>query len=515
VSDRGKRALALLKRCKEIRSHWEGYLQEAYDYTMPQKEHLFSRTPGQKQTVRIFDETAVVGVQELASRIQAGVMPPFAEWSKLAPGSDTDEEEREEITQALAPVNTYIAEAIQHSASAGEIHEALLDCSVSVGCLCIERGTPAQPLRVMAIPIARLYIDCAPDGSVDTICVPEHVRLSKVRLRWPKAKFSEELKKAILDAGEVGKPDDPVEFAVVTVRVPGPEEAWERVVVHPTGEVIMHEKWRGIGSCPYVVFRWAKLSGEVWGRGPVLNVLPAIKTVNLTMQLILENAEMAVTGMFQAEDDGVINPDTIQIVPGTIIPHAAGSQGLRPIQPAGDFDVGNLILSEMRANIRRGLYNEQMGNMQGGKTPLSATEVAERQADLSRQIGSAFARLVHELVNPFVKRCVFVLKEMGLLSLPPVNNRTLGLIVTSPLAKAQEFQHITAFDRFAEQIAMRFGPQVLNLMVDQDKAGPGLAKLHGVAPDWLRSKAEQKQLAQQMAQMDPNGADPNGQAAPV
>ena len=52
------------------------------------------------------------------------------------------------------------------------------------------------------------------------------------------------------------------------------------------------------------------------------------------------------------DDDGVMNTDTINLVPGTIIPKAMGSMGLQPIRAAGDFNVANLILNDMRNNIK-------------------------------------------------------------------------------------------------------------------------------------------------------------------
>ena len=42
--------------------------------------------------------------------------------------------------------------------------------------------------------------------------------------------------------------------------------------------------------------------------------------------MILENAQMSISGMYQVEDDGVVNVDNIALIPGTIIPKAAGSQ---------------------------------------------------------------------------------------------------------------------------------------------------------------------------------------------
>ena len=154
-------------------------------------------------------------------------------------------------------------------------------------------------------------------------------------------------------------------------------------------QVIFGEAYQGIGSNPWVVFRWSKSSGEVYGRGPILNAISAIKTCNLTVELILENAQMSISGMYQVDDDGTLNTDNINLVPGTIIPRSPGSNGLQPINPAGSFDVAGIVLDDMRTNIKRALYNEMLGNP--NRTPMSATEVAERMADLSRQIGSASA----------------------------------------------------------------------------------------------------------------------------
>ena len=163
--------------------------------------------------------------------------------------------------------------------------------------------------------------------------------------------------------------------------------------------ILLRRQFEGEGSNPYVVFRWSKASGEIWGRGPLLNSLPAIKTCNLTIELILENAQMSISGMYQLEDDGIVNVDTIQLLPGTIIPRAPGSRGLEPVSPAGNFNVADLVLKDMRTNIRKALYNEMLGDP--NKTPMSATEVAERMADLSRQIGSALVDFRQRWFNLF------------------------------------------------------------------------------------------------------------------
>ena len=60
------------------------------------------------------------------------------------------------------------------------------------------------------------------------------------------------------------------------------------------------------------------------------------------MELVLKNATIAVSGIWQADDDGVINLSNINLTPGAIIPKAVGSSGLTPLRSGSDFDVSNV-----------------------------------------------------------------------------------------------------------------------------------------------------------------------------
>jgi hypothetical protein len=227
--------------------------------------------------------------------------------------------------------------------------------------------------------------------------------------------------------------------------------------------------------------------------------LSAIKTTNLTIELILENAQMSISGIYQIEDDGVINPDTINLVPGTIIPKAMGSSGLQPIQAAGRFDVAQLVLSDMRQNIKRALYNDMLGNPD--KTPASATEVAERMADLSRRIGSAFGRLQAELVQPVLQRVIYILKKQGRIEVPTVNGREIKIRSSSPLAQAQANQDISSVSRFLELTNAAFGPEAMQLLINSEETALYLAKKFGVPDTLIRDEQERKQIVAMMQQM--------------
>ena len=103
------------------------------------------------------------------------------------------------------------------------------------------------------------------------------------------------------------------------------------------------------------------------------------------------------------------------------------------------------------------------------RTPASATEVAERMADLSRRIGSAFGRLQAELVQPVLQRVVYILKKQGRIELPTINGREVKVRSVSPLAQAQANQDITSVARFLELVQGRFGPEIVIFLLIQKK----------------------------------------------
>jgi hypothetical protein len=167
------------------------------------------------------------------------------------------------------------------------------------------------------------------------------------------------------------------------------------------------------------------------------------------------------------------------------------------------------VLADMRANIKRALYNDMLGNP--NKTPMSATEVAERMADLARQIGAAFGRLQVEMVQPVIQRVVYILKELGLIVLPTVNGREVRVEASSPLAQAQNQQDIMNVDRWIGFLQGRFGPQATNLYVKGEEVSAYMAEKLQVPNKLARTKVEQGEFVKQLSQMADTAMSPEGQ----
>jgi len=506
------RMLQKYERAKQARVNFEPLFEDCYDYALPMRQSFYSETPGQRRDDKIFDETAVVGVQEFASRLQSGLVPNFARWADFIAGSEIPKDQQDEVNNTLDEVTEYVFEVIQNSNFGQEIHESFMDLAVGTGVLLVEEGDAINPVRFNAIPLPSVHLDTGPDDKIDHVYRERSLKNSEIPIAYPKAILGEKTAAAVLS-----QPDTQTKILEVICRnysKPNEEQFDYYVVNVSDKEIIYQENYKGLGSNPFVCFRWSKASGEVYGRGPLINALSAIKTTNLTIELVLENAQMAISGVYQMDDDGIINTDTINLVPGTIIPKAMGSAGLQPIQNAGNFDVANLVLNDMRSNIKRALYNDMLGDP--NKTPASATEIAERMADLSRRIGSAFGRLQAEMVQPVLQRVVYILRKQGRIELPSINGREVKVRSVSPLAQAQSNQDISAVARYLQMVGGTFGPEVLNVLINSEDVALYLAKKFGVPDNLVRDKIEREELlkAAQEYQQQQQQQGQNAQAIP-
>jgi hypothetical protein len=498
MADIAKQYIQSYQKAKAFRENWVPLFEECYEYALPQRESFYYEEAGQRRDDKIFDETAVVGVQEFASRLQSGLVPNFARWADLMAGSEVPPDQREAIDNELDEVTEYVFEVLQNSNFSQEVHESFMDLAVGTGVLCVEEGDAINPVNFSAIPLPHVVLDTGPDDKIDHVYRErKKVKFDHLPIMYPKGTFDQKV------TSLMGSDRETTVLEVVCRDYKKKnEEAYFHYAICMTTKTLLYAKeMTGLGSNPFVCFRWGKCAGEIYGRGPLLNALSAIKTTNLTIELILENAQMSISGIYQMEDDGVVNIDTINLVPGSIIPKAMGSAGLQPINAAGRFDVAQLVLSDMRLNIKKALYNDMLGNPD--RTPATATEVAERMGDLARRMGSAFGRLQAELVQPVLQRVIYILKKQGRIEVPTVNGREVKVRSVSPLAQAQSNQDISSVARFLELVGGAFGPEMLQLLIDGEQTAIHLAKKFGVPESLIRDEEQRRQiaaLAQQMAQ---------------
>lgn len=484
------------QRARKLRAPKESRFDQAMRYAMPGRGAFFS-DDSDDDIDDVFDETAIVATQEFASRLQAGIVPNFTRWAALKAGFDIEADARDEVDGDLEAVTELVFDVINASNFPQEGAEAFLDLAITLGALEIEKGTATDPVRFSAIPINELFILNGPFDRLDQFFRLRRYTADQFTVKYDGQTMAADDLKRFRESGEAWDFLDAVQRDWSDPNV----ECHYRTLLckQCNMEIVYRQKFDGAGSGPIIAFRWGKESGSVWGRGPLMNAMPAIKTANMVVQMTLENAQMAIAGVYNMDDDGIVNVATIELVPGTIIPRAPGSGGLEPVKPAGDFRVANILLDEQRTNIKRALYNDMLGNP--NKTPMSALEVSERMADLSRQIGSAFGRLMSEFVFPVMQRVIYILKDLGAVELPVVNGREIKVTPTSPLARAQDNEDIMAMDRLIGFVQKNFGPQMVNLFIKGEDVTPYVGDKLGVPDRFVRKRTEIRGFTEQLGEM--------------
>ena len=183
-------------KAKAFRENWVPLFEECYEYALPQRESFYAETAGQRRDDKIFDETAVVGVQEFASRLQSGLVPNFARWADLMSGSEVPVEQREAVDNELDAVTEYVFEVLQNSNFSQEVHESFMDLAVGTGVMCVEEGDAINPVTFTAIPLPHVVLDTGPDDRIDHVYRErKNVQFDHLELMYPNSTFDDKVMK--------------------------------------------------------------------------------------------------------------------------------------------------------------------------------------------------------------------------------------------------------------------------------------------------------------------------------
>lgn len=446
--------VAILNRYEHAvarRAPWVPLWQECYTYTLPEHDRfsLGADLAPTRARDKLFDGTAPDAVDQLAASLLGQLTPPWVNWFGVTPGFGLSDAARHDLQQAAAMTTQVMQETIDTSNLLVELHQCFLDLVVA-GTACIQ--ILAQPIGAptligaRAVPLAEIVVDDSGTGRLDRIYRKRRVVQADM---LPLVAAHPDLADAMA-AAPADRCFDILEFC--EQQTSGCHTGLIYIPDH--GAPVMLRQARP-ERAPFIAWRWMKMPGEALGRSPVMKALPDIKTANKVVELILKNASIAVTGIWQADDDGVLNPANIDLTPGTIITKAVGSAGLKPLEMPGRFDVSQLLLSDLRARIRHALLVDRLAPIEGPR--MTATEVLTRSAEISLLLGAIYGRLQSELLTPLLGQIHAILRHRGEVPDLPLDGRTLSLSFRSPLARAQAQSGVQAVLGWLEGVA-KLGP---------------------------------------------------------
>ena len=473
----------LLRRYEQAKSRrqtWENHWQDCYDYALPQRSGFTSVTiPGARRTEKLYDGTALDAVDQLAASLLGNLTPPWTQWFGFKPGPDLTAAEAEALAPMLEDAAKIIQAHFDRSNFSMEMHQCYLDLIVGgTASLYFEETDPGafSAFKFTAVPLTDAVLEEGESGYLDGSFRMLNLTLAQIQARFAAVDLPH-------DVMRDGERDPQMRFNVLESILPDNGAYDYTALLQGQSKPTLLAEGRFAGS-PAISFRWVKSPGEIYGRSPVMKALPDIKTANKVVELILKNASIAVTGIWQADDDGVLNPATIELVPGAIIPKAVGSEGLRPLDMPGRFDVSQLMLDDLRARIRHALLTDKLGQIADRR--MTATEVLERSAEMALLLGATYGRLQSELLTPLIQRAFSILRRRGEIPDIALDGRYVVLDYRAPLARAQGQRSVQNTLTWIDSV-LAMGPEAASA-VDLARAARFLGDALGVPSDLIRKE---------------------------
>ncbi|MGI9251815.1 MAG: portal protein, partial [Pseudohongiellaceae bacterium] len=467
--------------------------------------------PGQRKNRQIFDSTACESAREFASVMQSTLTPPWREFSILTLGRQVmlgrSEEDVIAINQQLSDITEIVFDFLNHSNFHAQATEAYMDLSIGTGALIsgweFNERTGVGNLTYKSIPLKILVLEEGPNGMVENVWRLMEVSLEHAMRMWPGISLTQ------------------AEQARVTKGDRGKEKFKEAVLFDPqTGDYIQvvvdgkfNVRWQQNQgeSNPWIVFRWSVNPIEVYGRGPGINMLPDIRTLNKVKEFLLRNAALSISNVYTRTggQEGAFNPFTVRLQPNMIIPvksNATDNPTLRALERSGDLNFADLLLRDLQGDVKRAFLNDQI-------TPegpvRSATEIAIEDRQLVRRIGAEFGRLQTEFVERLIARAVFILQRENVIPPMRVDGRTITLRHTSPLARAQDQEELLGLQNTMASVAALPLDLIMQKFKVEDLT-PWVHEKNGGDPKLIRTPEEQIQFAQNFQQVAAGAAGGEG-----
>lgn len=482
---------------------WQNLLEACYFYTVPSRNRFYEPTDqfqGDQKNARVFDTTAVEATKTFVSKLQDTMTPPQVQWGFLEVDDsmvDDPDEDMPDLQMAQMELDKYMRRLFTYIHASNFdviINECYFDLAIGTSCVVINQGTDKKPLMFTSMPIDKLAIIEAANGKIESwFRTWQNLKISELNTRWRKITL---LPTMVADL--MADPDATVKLLYEGVAY-FPNEKKQYLYAVWTSNGILMTEW--LDSNPGIVWRFQKTNNETWGRGPVMDALPTIRSLNEMVRIELAAANLNTFKPYMGFSDAVFNPHTFTLQPFSIIPIAPiGSGGQVPLIPlpgSADPQFSQLTITDLRMQVKALLFAETPSD-QPGIQPQTAYELSLRQQTLAEKIGPLFSRLQQEFLEPVVARCAYILHTMGILPYPNMDGVPVVFKYKSPLSLAKGQQDIARIGQFAQVMQGLMGPEATMVYLNAQNIPYLIAESLQLDPRYLNDPDKVKEVMQQV-----------------
>jgi len=511
---------------KSIRGVWETHWQEVADFVVPRKNEFTRRNvPGEKKGIELYDNTGMVSCETLVAALHGLLTNPNTQWFSLQTG-DPNIDEMDEVVLYLQDLSRRMHRVLNNTNFQPEVYEYFLDlCSIGTAAMTIEEDEDSL-VRCSTVPMRELFVAENSKGMIDeSDRVFEWTPRQIVEFFVPSGTPSTEdaLKEIVgqkVANRFVNGKDDKFEIIHSVYR----EDVTERKDMPYMSQYILKcdklELREGrFRRFPYVISRWSKTSGEIYGRSPAMTALPEIKTLNIMAKTVLKGAQKVVDPPVQMPDDGVVMP--FRSVPGGVNFYRAGTTDrIEPIFNDSRIDFGYEAMRERQQRVREAFFVDKLNLVQSSR--MTQLEVSQRVQEQLRFLGPLVGRQQTEFLRPLIDRVLDIMVQADnngdLLGEVPeiLDGVELDVVYSSPVARAQRVSELESIEGAlsASIPVVQMLPEAMDNL-DPDAYVRLQFKLRGANQSVLRTKSQMEELRQAKAEAQQQALQQQQQATQV
>lgn len=490
---------------KYVADLWIPVQQAAYFYAVPFRNRYYlpgKEFQGTMQNSRVYDTTAVEAVTTFVSKIHDTMTPPQVQWGFLEVDETivddpSDENNLALIEEAQMILDSYMRRLFTYIHASNfdvTINECYYDLSIGTAALVINQIDDNMPFMCTSIPADKLAIEEAVNGNVESwFRTWQNLKIAELNTRWPNIIITPNLQ-ALL----ASDPDAVVRNIYEGVAYFANQPKKYLYAVWADNDLLFFQ-W--LESSPGIVWRWKKVNNETWGRGPVMEALPSIISLNEMARVELASANLNTFRPYMGFSDAVFNPHTFKLEPFTIIPISPiGSSGQVPLIPlpnSASPEFAQMTMIDLRMQIKQLLFAEQAQDSRSVQ-PQTAYELALKQSTLAEKIGPLFSRMQQEFLWPVVKRFAYILNTMGLLPYPNVGGMPIIFKYKSPLALSKGRGDVEKFIQYVQVMQGIMGPDATQVYINPKTTPYMLAEMLQVDERFLNKPDDVAKIMQQI-----------------
>jgi len=264
-------------------------------------------------------------------------------------------------------------------------------------------------------------------------------------------------------------------------------------------------------NCPFLPLRFNVVDGEDYGRGRIEEYLGDLKSLEGLMQAMVEGSAAAAKVVFLVSPSATVKPsDLAKARNGAMIQGRAEDVTVVQVAKQADFNTVGQMINQLIQRLSEAFLI--LNVRQSERT--TAEEVRATVQELNEQLGGIFNVLTVELVQPYLRRKLYLLQRDK--QLPKLPKGLVNPVVVSGIEGVGRGQDREALLRFTQTVQQMLGPEGAMRVINQDEFVKRLAAAEGIdSLGLVKTQQQQQEEAQaaQKQQMTQSMLDQAGQIA--